>query len=835
MIRESALSFYSPIKVSTSVTDREWQRGQVMKSLLLSSFVLVLLMSFSVPARADFELIRKIPAPMMACEAGSPIIKAMGSDGTYICLTRGCYLDGGARVIRIDPDDGDIVNDDYWNYAIPQCPSATMPISMSFCPYDGAYYVGTECGAIVGLLWQAADSAWAFTTYTLGDSLLVPSGMAPGQYSFLFGTDQDDNYLVKFESIGIFMADTHMGDVDFPVAMAAYDQHLFVLDSENYFIVEMTNEAVAVDTHYVQDWVSGGLTGTFSPEAATFLGEHLYLAGNTDSIHVYEMVEEISYTEPVPEGDSVEVVLIPEELVLTFDAVTDSGDVHVEVGETDDCAPPAGVTLFAEYYDIATDATFEYVTEVAVLDSVFPPGVDDDLARVFSRPSDTCGVWRDITVAPVEEIPVLKILRRSKSEDDEFSIFAVGEDNRTPQEVVEYKIADLRGHIVSAEDSIPEAAYNDILGVLNRTEDHYYRGLPAGAAEELGAMEEDVRGDPLIPHTYDPVDPGRNVAGRIISRAHTLEFSLGFSEAARYYSGATVVPHNIHVGVRFDWLVVFIEVPGALNAAEVDVHHIYLDNQVRAVPESTLVFDFDTDGAPEVRAMFPGTAAQLALAGSGCTSLANTSCFVGGFELHSVGEIDLTEPVVHVAGGGALLSGTAVGITWDRFECPESSAYRLAFSADGGATWDLIASDLIETDYDWLVPDTPTETGILRVACAEGGEAIAMYSGLLTLQSGAGVDVEHVSGFELALRPNPSSGAVEIEFSAAKGGHASVTVYSVRGELVRRVFDGRVDGGLSRIVWDGDNGEGKPVSAGTYFVVLRAETGTITKKMVMQR
>jgi|GEM_PF-1606157 len=805
-----------------------------MRSLFVYFSILALFLCFAAQAGADFQLIRKIPAPIMACEAGTPVIKALASDGTYLCLTRGCYLDGGARVIRIDPDDGTIVNDDYWDNTVPECPLPTMPISMSFCPYDGAYYVGTECGAIVGLSWQAADSAWVFTSYALGDSLLVPSGMAPGQYSFLFGADQDDNYIVQFESIGMFMADAPMDDVDFPVGMASYDQHLFVLDSENCFIVEMTNEGETVEIHYVEDWVCGGLNGGIDPEAATFIGEHLYLAGNTDSIHIYEMVEELTYTEPVPEGDLVEVVLIPEELVLTFDTVTDSGDVQVEVGTTDDCAPPAGVTLFAEYYDIVTDATFEYITEVAILDSVLPPGLDQDLARVFTRPSDTCGVWRDITTAHVEEIPVLKILRRSKSEDDEFSIFAIGEDNRTPQEVVEYKVADLRGHIESAFDSIPGDTYYDLLAILDESEEAYYMGLTGGAAETLSGMEDAVRIDSLIPHTYDPLDPGRNVAGRIISRAHTLGFSLNVSDEKAFFSAATVVPENIHVGVRFDWLEVFIEVPDTLNAVEVDVDHIYLDNEVRAVPESTLVFDFDTDGHPEIRAMFPGLAAQLALAGSGCASMAFTSCFVGGFELHSVGDISLAEPVVRVGDEDVLLSGTTARITWDRFDCPGTPSYRLAFSADGGETWVLIASDLAEKYYDWSVPDSPTEAGLLRLMCgAPGSEPIAMYSGLIKIESGAGI--ERVQEFRLALCPNPTKGAVEIEFASPKGERASLAVYSVRGELVRSLFDGRMAEGSNHIVWGGDNAGGRQVAAGTYFVVLRSETRTRTEKLVLQR
>jgi hypothetical protein len=358
--------------------------------------------------------------------------------------------------------------------------------------------------------------------------------------------------------------------------------------------------------------------------------------------------------------------------------------------------------------------------------------------------------------------------------------------------------------------------------------------MTGNAMEELSGMDDAVRADSLIPHTYDPLDPGKNVAGRIISRAHTLEFSLGFSNGNRYYSGSYVVPENIHVGVRFDWLTVYMKVPTALNAVEVDVEHIYLENEVRAVPESTLVVDYDSDGEPDIRAMFPGTAAQLALVGSGCNNVANTSCFVQGFELHSVGDINLTEPVVLVAGDSELLSGTTARVTWERFDCPESPTYRLAFSADGGKTWELVANGIMEKHYDWTVPDTPTEVGQLRVACGElGSEPLAMYSDLLTLRSAA--DVERVPEFRLALRPNPSSGAVEIDFASAKGERATVAVYSVRGELVRNVFDGRMIEGSNRIVWNGSNQDGKRVAAGTYFVVLRSDSKTITKKLVIQR
>jgi hypothetical protein len=805
-----------------------------MRTLLSVFSVLTLFLCFTTNVDADFELVRKIPAPVMACESGIPLIKAMGSDGNYLFLTRGCYADGGARVARINPADGTIVNEDYWDYPIPDCEGSPMPTSASYCPYDGGFYVGTDCGAVVGLSWMSPDSAYAFTSYLVPE-LDLPGGMAPGEYADLLAADQIDAQLARFECTGYPMTQHDLIGVEEPVAMAEYGGNMFVVDAGQHFIMEVDLEGAPVDTHYVEGWGDFLTQGT-APEAATFFEGQLYLAGNSDSIFVYDFAEQQEYTEPVPEGDSVEVVVIPEELVMTFDTVSDSGDVDVVVSETDDCDPPAGVTLFPEYYDIETDASFEYITEVAVFDSVFPEGVERGKLRVFSRRSDSCRVWRDVTVAPVEDVPVLKILSRSRSEDDEFSIFALGEDNRTPKEVVEYKIADLRGHIQSAHDSIPGSDYDRLLSILHTAESDYYRGRSSEGAEEVSGIESVVRDAPSIPHTYDPQNPGRNVAGRIISRSHTLEFSLNYSDETKYASGAVVVPGNIVAGIAYPWIRVFIEVPADLDPSEVDVDHVYLENVLQAVPESVRVFDYDSDSENEIRALFPGRGAAAALVGSGCNDVANVSCFVSGYELHSVGNIEITEPVAHVAAEAVLLSGTTSEITWRGFACDGGAGFRLAYSVDGGLSWQEIAAGIEGTAYEWEVPGTETEAGLLRVSCDGAvGEGIVAYSDLITIQSGAGVDVEPAPDFRLALRPNPSRSGVEIEFASPAGRSASIAVYSVRGELVKTVFNGMVAEGLNRIVWQGDNSGGQPVSAGTYFVVFRTGVEIATEKLILQR
>jgi flagellar hook assembly protein FlgD len=61
----------------------------------------------------------------------------------------------------------------------------------------------------------------------------------------------------------------------------------------------------------------------------------------------------------------------------------------------------------------------------------------------------------------------------------------------------------------------------------------------------------------------------------------------------------------------------------------------------------------------------------------------------------------------------------------------------------------------------------------------------------------------------------------------------TVTVYDVRGALVRTIIDQPVGVGHHSVVWDGTDGGGSRVGSGVYFYRLRAGNKVITKKLVV--
>jgi len=82
--------------------------------------------------------------------------------------------------------------------------------------------------------------------------------------------------------------------------------------------------------------------------------------------------------------------------------------------------------------------------------------------------------------------------------------------------------------------------------------------------------------------------------------------------------------------------------------------------------------------------------------------------------------------------------------------------------------------------------------------------------------------------------PNPFNPTTTIEFTLREGGHVTLRVYNVAGQLVATLVDGvRAPGITHRVEWDGHNAAGQSVASGVYFYRLQTEGFTKTKKMVL--
>jgi hypothetical protein len=798
-----------------------------MKAIVKTILLLVAVSCFAVAGtvRADFNLVGKIPAP--GDYGWLSFVTGLGSDGENLLVATSHV--GSTCVYLISPETGEILKSARFTSDLLECPGPRPRlISAAYDAYGEQYWVGDLAGRFIAFTWVGDDAVEVETCFD-PEELLIPAGLDFAEQQALYALDALWGRLVELDSSGEVMNAYSLPGLGIPTGLAGYRGNLFVTTLDDGVVYEITRQAELVKAHALNN----GLNGFCGPtlHSATFHDGLLYVGGSEDSISIYALSDSGIV---IPEGDSV-AVGIPGELEFTFESVIDSGFLFINESETDPCPVPEGVQLFPEFYEVNTDAFFDFVVEVAVIDSVLPPGVPPPKVRVFTRPSGPCGLWRDATIEYVEQTETLRINQRTRSEDDEFSWFAIAEDNRAPADIVHLKFEYLRGHIESGQDSIPPDALAGILEALDAAEAAYCMGDPLAAQEYLGDLEGIVRHNPAIPHTYDPDMPGTNLAGRIISRAHTLAFSLRYSDDSALMSTAVIDPEVIHTGVPGLLVSAVVEVPEGLDAFAVDPDCVYMEGRAKSIPGSVSVADYDDDGDLEMRAAFNQGDVEEAFDEAGPATV-RVTCFINGYEVRAIGDVDVVLPEVHVFADAIIEGGAVYRVSWPTFDCGPMRPYSLFFSADGGLTWQIVYALIDEQECDWLVPDIETDQGVLRVSCTDmEGVLHSVYSGTLIITSSAGAHDLPLAEFRLALSPNPATAALTVEFASPAAQEVALDVYSVKGELVRTLFHGRVNQGVSRIEWQGDNMAGRRVSAGTYFVVFRGESKTLTEKVIIQR
>jgi hypothetical protein len=80
--------------------------------------------------------------------------------------------------------------------------------------------------------------------------------------------------------------------------------------------------------------------------------------------------------------------------------------------------------------------------------------------------------------------------------------------------------------------------------------------------------------------------------------------------------------------------------------------------------------------------------------------------------------------------------------------------------------------------------------------------------------------------------PNPFVAATTIQYELAASGPVSISVTDLVGRNVQQLFSGNAGAGAHRLLWDGRNGDGRPVSAGVYFVRFEFGGGVEYRKIV---
>jgi len=141
-------------------------------------------------------------------------------------------------------------------------------------------------------------------------------------------------------------------------------------------------------------------------------------------------------------------------------------------------------------------------------------------------------------------------------------------------------------------------------------------------------------------------------------------------------------------------------------------------------------------------------------------------------------------------------------------------------------------------DLGWVADDT--RCGGNGGACSSGTTRSSLLRDVLNLcgqPSGTViVGVPESSIFTIDQNiPNPFNPLTTIEYSMPERGRLQITIYNLRGELVRTLIDEVVNQGPGSMDWDGNDNLGAAVSSGVYFYKAEALGKATIHKMALVR
>ena len=81
--------------------------------------------------------------------------------------------------------------------------------------------------------------------------------------------------------------------------------------------------------------------------------------------------------------------------------------------------------------------------------------------------------------------------------------------------------------------------------------------------------------------------------------------------------------------------------------------------------------------------------------------------------------------------------------------------------------------------------------------------------------------------------PNPFNPTTTIRFDVPEPSNISLKVYNLMGQEIRTLTNEWLPTGSHRLIWNGKDQQGIPVSAGVYIYRLQAQDFQKTRKMVL--
>lgn len=149
--------------------------------------------------------------------------------------------------------------------------------------------------------------------------------------------------------------------------------------------------------------------------------------------------------------------------------------------------------------------------------------------------------------------------------------------------------------------------------------------------------------------------------------------------------------------------------------------------------------------------------------------------------------------------------------------------------------------DLKDVNLDWIRYVKLTDIGDLKKEGAFNGDFDLDAVVAVNSKDGAPLSLKPVQKgvvAHFALKqnyPNPFNPTTKIEFSTINSAQIEIAIYNMAGQKVKTLLNQVVQAGNHSVYWNGRNALNIEAASGVYLYILRSNTVTLTKRMILLR
>lgn len=83
--------------------------------------------------------------------------------------------------------------------------------------------------------------------------------------------------------------------------------------------------------------------------------------------------------------------------------------------------------------------------------------------------------------------------------------------------------------------------------------------------------------------------------------------------------------------------------------------------------------------------------------------------------------------------------------------------------------------------------------------------------------------------------PNPFNPDTNIQYSLTKNSWVDITIYDLKGRVVKKLHHGYENAGVHKVAWNGLNSDEQGVASGSYLIRMRSDGSNHTRKITLMK